>query len=252
MTQLRHVRGGIETSGAIRTTFGSTSLRWSTGSARKREDAAPRSELPGEEDGNDHPRLRNSENGRLFRVTTRCRALVAGVFSLSLSVSLTRSLSLTNRPRRKTRSTRDPRDENVAAVAGSRCWPIRVAPTNLRAWKGRFALYSAAMSDTTSLEPSRELRADAGIRRIAATRAGGVTVRPLYLRGVTMTDNYSVLPRRNCVVTESYTPCTWLVFLLFLLPGAYGGFPRRGITDIAAALTSDKNQLSGVVISSWG
>lgn len=78
----------MKTSGVIRTTFGSANPRVlcdrSAGSARKREDAAPRSYLE-KKDGNDHPRLRNGENGRLLRVTTRRGgALVAGVFSLFL------------------------------------------------------------------------------------------------------------------------------------------------------------------------
>jgi len=74
----------MKTCSAIRTTFAPCRCR-STGSARKRRCLALRSYLV--EDGNDHPPLRNGENGGLFAChdpAAERRVLVAGALASRL------------------------------------------------------------------------------------------------------------------------------------------------------------------------
>lgn len=142
MTAARKRR--MKTSGAIRTTFGSVPT--SAGSARKREDAwlaLPRSYLV--QDGNDHPRLRNGENGGLFAChdpAAERRVLAAG------------ALASRSRPRPATR-----RFASKTLLLANCRLTIRVTSTNLRAIQ-HFAAPFCERSDVIRIRESFELTYD--------------------------------------------------------------------------------------------
>lgn len=132
-------------SGAIRTTFAPCRC-WSAGSARKRRCLTlPRSRSYLVEDGNDHPRLRNGENGGLLAChdpAAERRVLVAGALAFRLRrVVLGEAIH----------------DENTLPT---NCrLTIRVIPTNLRAIEHYTALF-CERSDVVTIGKSFELMFD--------------------------------------------------------------------------------------------